>query len=379
MTDHNLDSLLSDTTRSGRSTMSDVRGRISELDARNLTLDAAVELERQDLQTHLGEYKCPVLTLPAEITSEIFVHFLPPYPERPPTTGLSSPEFFGQICRTWREISLGTPRLWRAIQLCPEEELQTRALDLLKTWLLRSKDCPLSICLEYDPYSPNMGVIPFVEAILAHAERWEYINLEMPFNPRVLNLIASGSDFPLPLLRSVTLRHCALSRDVPEAPPSLFGIAPKLKKVTLSSLSLGPAIELPWSQLTTISIQSLREAQCVEIFQQAAALAEFRCDRVFRDGDEDPSPVAPLRSLKSLALECRFLLDRLTTPALQHLSISDSRSWVASQLIDKVNALILRSRCTLVSLRITRTIESAAPYRAAFPLIPTITATMGRS
>jgi hypothetical protein len=39
----------------------------------------------------------------------------------------------------------------------------------------------------------------------------------------------------------------------------------------------------------------------------------------------------------------------------------------------EVNALILRSCCTLVSLTITQTREPVAMYQAAFPSIPVIT------
>ncbi|KAJ7280806.1 hypothetical protein C8J57DRAFT_1124314, partial [Mycena rebaudengoi] len=158
MTNPDLDSLLSDTTRrsrnqsasDGRSTLSDMRRSISELDARILALEEALgaaKLERQDLQTRLDAYKYPVLTLPTDITSEIFVHFLPPYPEHPPPTGPASPEFLAHICQAWREIALSTPRLWRAIELRLPTTSPTRALDLLRTWVSRSKYCPLSISL----------------------------------------------------------------------------------------------------------------------------------------------------------------------------------------------------------------------------------------
>ncbi|KAJ7262363.1 hypothetical protein C8J57DRAFT_1563738 [Mycena rebaudengoi] len=159
MTDpHHLDSLLSDMTPSrnrsasnGRSTRSHIRERMTDLDAQVLALEQApeaVRLERQDLQTRLDAYKYPILTLPIEITSEIFVHFLPPYPERPPALGLSSPHILGHICRTWREIAFSTPRLWRAINLSLPTKSPTKALDLLRTWVSRSKDCPLSISLK---------------------------------------------------------------------------------------------------------------------------------------------------------------------------------------------------------------------------------------
>ncbi|KAJ7705931.1 hypothetical protein B0H14DRAFT_2415857, partial [Mycena olivaceomarginata] len=53
----------------------------------------------------------PVLTLPNEIISEIFVQFLPVYPLSSPSTGPFSPTLLTQICRRWREIALTTPLL----------------------------------------------------------------------------------------------------------------------------------------------------------------------------------------------------------------------------------------------------------------------------
>ncbi|KAJ7262455.1 hypothetical protein C8J57DRAFT_1632187 [Mycena rebaudengoi] len=209
MADPNLDSPLSDTTRrshnrstsNGRSTRSDIRNHISGLDARILALEQAldaVRLERQDLQMHLDAYKYPDLTLPTEITSEIFVHFLPPYPERPPAIGLSSPHILCQICQTWHEIALSTPLLWRAIELSLPTTSPTKALDLLRTWVSRSKKCPLSIFMQSSTRLFKDD-FPFVEAIIPHSERWEYIDFNLPIE--VLRLI--GADFPS--LRSLTL------------------------------------------------------------------------------------------------------------------------------------------------------------------------------
>ncbi|KAJ7280591.1 hypothetical protein C8J57DRAFT_1711678 [Mycena rebaudengoi] len=260
MTDPNLDSPLSDTTQrsrnqsasNGRSTRSDIRERMTDLDAQILVLEQAldaVRLERQDLQTRLDAYKYPILTLPTEITPEIFVHFLPPYPERPPATGLTSPEFLAQICRAWREIALSTPRLWRAIKLSPPTTSPTMALDLLRTWVLRSKDCPLSICLQSSTWLLN---VDFIQALIPHSERWEYIDFNLPIGS--LRLI--GADFPL--LRSLTLgpTHYAKETDSLDA-ISLFSNAPLLTQVALYN-TFGPSeIQLPWSQFTSISANFL--------------------------------------------------------------------------------------------------------------------------
>jgi hypothetical protein len=149
------------------------------LDARIQTLEEALfaaKLERQDLQTHLDAYKYPILTLPTEITSEIFVNFLPAYPACPPAIGLSSPHILVQICRTWREIALSTPRLWRAIELRLPTRSPTKPLDLLRTWISRSKNCPLSISLQC---STELLEVDFIQAIIPHSERWEHIDLKL--------------------------------------------------------------------------------------------------------------------------------------------------------------------------------------------------------
>ncbi|KAJ7280614.1 hypothetical protein C8J57DRAFT_1174313 [Mycena rebaudengoi] len=314
----------------------------------------------------LDAYKYPVLTLPTEITSEIFVHFLPPYPERPPATGLTSPEFLAQICRAWREIALSTPRLWRVIKLSPPTTSPTKALDLLRTWVLRSKDCPLSICLQSSTWLLN---VDFIQALIPHSERWEYIDFNLPIGS--LRLI--GADFPL--LRSLTLgpTHYAKETDSLDA-ISLFSNAPLLTQVALYN-TFGPSeIQLPWSQFTSISASFLTSTECTKILQHSAALQEFRCDYLDGGASGNVLPVAPLRYLHSLNLGDgsgqKELLEALTTPSLQHFTSLDDA-------IPSINALIFRSPCTLASLHVVCMLTTEATYRAIFPFIPTITVTKG--
>ncbi|KAJ7268912.1 hypothetical protein C8J57DRAFT_1468898 [Mycena rebaudengoi] len=379
MIDPDLDSLISDTMRSrnrsasnGRSTRSDIRERMTDLDAQILALERAldtVKLERQDLQMRLDIYKYPVLTLPTDITSEIFVHFLPPYPERPPTTGPSSPELLAQICQAWREIALSTPRLWRAIRLRLPTKYPVVALDLLRTWVSRSKNCPLSISLQC---STQLLTVDFIQAIIPHSERWEHIDFMLPIES--LQLIEA--DFPL--LRSLTLGPTYYAGETDSLVAiSPFSNAPLLTQVALSGNFRPSEIQLPWSQLTSISAYALSASECTKILQHSAALREFCCDH-FNVRSRSLLPVAPLRYLHSLKFGDgpgqKQLLEALTTPVLQHLTFSDG----LSDTIPHVNALISRSHCTLASLRIHYTGKADATYRAAFPSIPIITVTSGR-
>jgi hypothetical protein len=162
---------------SGRDLRSDLRATISVLDARILAIEnslAAERREREKLQSQLDDYRYPVFILP-EITSEIFFHFLPIYPLRSPLSGLLSPALLGQICRSWRDVALGTPRLWSAIEIhisCEDPDLFSARVDLLQTWLARSKTCSLSLSVQIRLYPHHDGsqfsVLVFLFLLLPH-------------------------------------------------------------------------------------------------------------------------------------------------------------------------------------------------------------------
>ncbi|KAJ6513509.1 hypothetical protein DFH09DRAFT_941412, partial [Mycena vulgaris] len=65
--------------------------------------------EKKAIQTTMNLITFPILTIPAEITSEIFLHCLPAEPQLPTS---AAPMLLGAICREWRSIAHGDPRLW---------------------------------------------------------------------------------------------------------------------------------------------------------------------------------------------------------------------------------------------------------------------------
>ncbi|KAJ7769251.1 hypothetical protein B0H14DRAFT_3509476 [Mycena olivaceomarginata] len=75
------------------STLAADRARLADLDAQILDLErslSALRSQRQPVFERLSACTYPVLTLPNEITTEIFIHFLPNYPSCPPLTALVS-------------------------------------------------------------------------------------------------------------------------------------------------------------------------------------------------------------------------------------------------------------------------------------------------
>ncbi|KAJ7489447.1 hypothetical protein FB451DRAFT_1023911 [Mycena latifolia] len=105
---------------------------------------AQLQEKRQNAQRQLDSIVYPVLTLPPEITSEIFLHCLPTsYTDREWNSVESSeaPMLLSHVCRRWREVAISTHALWAAIEFnAPSPELFT-------TWLERAGGYPLALNL----------------------------------------------------------------------------------------------------------------------------------------------------------------------------------------------------------------------------------------
>ncbi|KAJ7321914.1 hypothetical protein DFH08DRAFT_888911 [Mycena albidolilacea] len=151
------------------------RAHVVERAAQILDLENSIaELRAEQLEIDVPRatrflYKYPLLTLPNEITSEIFIHSLPLYPICPPLFGILSPTSLTQICRRWRAIALATPALWRAIEF----SAYSPRLPTYDAWLGLSGSFPLSIRVDE---SGKMAHLPEVlTAIVPHCERLEHL------------------------------------------------------------------------------------------------------------------------------------------------------------------------------------------------------------
>ncbi|KAJ7257086.1 hypothetical protein C8J57DRAFT_1235361 [Mycena rebaudengoi] len=348
----------------------ELRAHISELDTRILTLEdslAAAHRERESLQSQLDDYKYPILSLPVDITLEIFIHFLPSYPLRSPLTGSLSPEILGQVCREWREVALGTPRLWRAIEIelrLDFDLLVDAQLSILDTWLARSKNCPLSVSIQTQSrYADGSSQLCRLKDIMsAHSDRLQFLDIDW-----------DGIRGPLPLLRELTV-----GSSVGQSAATAFCDAPSLTIVRFSSRSIPSYFELPWSQLTTIFVMVCELSEVTHILRSAVSLVEFRGS--LWDGHNPRQQIPPLimMQLESLTLNDlsngpgtqKSLLNGLTTPALRHLTVSERE--LGHDHLSTITSLLSRSRCSLESLHITHSSWHEVNYRSVFPSIPAL-------
>ncbi|KAJ6472766.1 hypothetical protein C8R47DRAFT_1199902 [Mycena vitilis] len=359
------------------------RAHVAEIDAEIMRLQHwiyALRDEQEPARHRLKSYKYPVLTLPNEIVSEIFVHFLPLYPKCPESIGVYSPTVLTKICSKWREIALATPALWRAVSVCMSGEKILlrmcrrnipfeRQLRTSNIWLGRSRCSPLSVKLITDD-----GQIRSAETfatVLNTQARWEHLKLSS-----VGDLPATGEAMPL-------LRYLHLKRR--KSGPTIFALreAPLLRTVVIDIEEIVNVI-LPWTQLTSASLRTQSSTQCLRILRQTIALVHCKLDLIF-DTETDQLIEIPLPCLESLVLDhpwdepsCGGFLNCFIVPELQ--SLQTSNQILEPNPIESLTSFISNSGCKLQELRIaggapwTRPVALfAKSYEEAFSFIPKLT------
>ncbi|KAJ7102794.1 hypothetical protein C8R44DRAFT_808554 [Mycena epipterygia] len=172
---------------------------VKQLQARIAQLSVDIEKQKEVLkqlerskratQRQLNDILDPVARLPLEISSEIFIQCLSPYPE----PGASHiPMLLLNICNTWTDIALATPALWSSVHV---EFPRVEGFDeLLGLWLKRARNRPLSISL-HNTFDAGVGA-------LVHQHAHLLKNLEIYFDE---NTELSAWMGPFPLLTTLTI------------------------------------------------------------------------------------------------------------------------------------------------------------------------------
>ncbi|KAJ7704165.1 hypothetical protein B0H16DRAFT_1638040 [Mycena metata] len=307
-----------------------------------------------------------VLRLPPEITSEIFLHFLPTYPEFPPLSGILSPVLLCQICGHWREIALSTPRLWRAIKL-PLDSHQgvLPLLDCLTAWLARSGRSPLALEITAVSTSELEFLPDFMPTIALHRHRLDHLVLDVRFE----HLSFLSGD--MPLLRDLTIGSTY------HAPPAggsiLIDHAPALRNLVVPVFDVAFR-QLPFGQLISLDAGYIYLTECAEILREAKNLVDCRFTIQHDTFTPTSIPIIPAHQrLRHIAFRrvdgthIDRLLAELTLPVLSKLEVYESGVSIAA-----LAAFISRSQCTLEELRITYARSEEEAYHQALPSVSAI-------
>ncbi|KAK7002223.1 F-box domain-containing protein [Favolaschia claudopus] len=317
-------------------------------------LRAAKSLAEQRLRSYIY----PILSLPIEITTEIFLHSLPPYPDAPPLSGRHSPTRLSHVCRHWRAIALRTPQLWRAMKIFGDTLQEVKkAVALAPLWLARSGHQPLSLDT-VDSLNPALS-----SALLEHRERWEHLALSR----RGWHLLKAAGF--MPMLHSLKLRYLGS--------PSLKSSrnVPRLRTVLLDACMVE---NLPWSQLTSLTLRYIATEECRSILRQTAQLVDCSLYPWDRDVPRSDAADLMLLCLERLTLEPGGHFDddflaSLVTPSLVKLELPEIISSVRyPSPIGSLKTFVAKSGCTLQELHIRQSVLPTHAYHDAFPRIPMI-------
>ncbi|KAI5894692.1 uncharacterized protein SCHCODRAFT_02686258 [Schizophyllum commune H4-8] len=283
--------------------------------ARNDTQDDALPSLRRSARI-LARSHCPIHWLPSELLSEIFLHFLElinggfffvnPIPRLDTT--------ITRVCRKWRNVAYGTPRLWR--HLVPPKG---GCDQYLRRYIPLTGQCPLDV----SGFEAQLGADRLLRKLRPHSHRLRALILSgacdqfrMPTPIAALNLedayLLMFAEGPLD-----TITPLAFLEDASR----LSSLHMHLERVYTQVISLPPMkclteLTLFFSRCVILSVRGPLE-QCSQTLRKlkiTIALCEAR---------PAPADALALPALRSLDLEYNAagVLELISAPNLEKLKI----------------------------------------------------------
>ncbi|KAJ7137512.1 hypothetical protein C8R43DRAFT_928921 [Mycena crocata] len=298
---------------------------------------ARLQAKQRELQHFIdahGALLSPARALPDDIVRRIFIAALPSS-SNPGIVADEAPLLLCNICSSWRNIALTTPRLWASIHIVVPIEPRPQTLPvhptiesiagIVATWLSRSGAVPLNISMVWSSSSDDDdGVFPLDRTILASSRRWR--NVQFTHDPDS-SFLASLSPEDVPSLHTITLHHASCSRDEDSSSFLPLLATKSLRSVTLPGLDYYMRSPLCWKKLQHLSISGFatRNSAALDILSQCALLET--CELyLIRSDSQKSSRMQPvlLPHLSQLSVsfaqfpdpELPRLFDQMETPSL---------------------------------------------------------------
>ncbi|KAJ7723677.1 hypothetical protein B0H16DRAFT_1737121 [Mycena metata] len=316
--------------------------------------------ERERLATYVDSHTAllsPVRRLPLDILQEIFIACLPAH-RNCVMSATEAPVLLGRICSSWRNISLSTPCLWSRLHLAhpilklnPSVPLSAvftnkvaQRLEIAKTWLGRSGQCPLAISslwivrgsIEHPENTTNL----LIDTLLPFSSRWEHISFVTAAS--ILPKLSHLTEADVPVWKSFKFRQA----DAHEEDSPQWNSLRLLRGRTLSCFGIIAkgvmALEMPlrWNNLTGLEIEesfdldSMTAERALDVLSRCPKLRTCRLQVVYRPGAaitewrivECPFLhtfvlQSPMCSRTSLPSAIQQFSDRLSFPHLRHLKL----------------------------------------------------------
>ncbi|KAJ7277529.1 hypothetical protein C8J57DRAFT_1126849 [Mycena rebaudengoi] len=301
-----------------------LRDELAELEisiAHHQSCSQELESHKAAVQEQLAAYAYPILTLPPEIGSEIFLQCLPrdivdPIPSEVPLSLLG-------ICRAWDTLALSTPALWTHldIDIDSDDDLSHLGLsdpekleEFIRTWFARGRSLPLSFSFT--------GKLDRMNEIL-HDHAAYLGDFHLYTTEECLLGLRGGATFPM--LRELEIEDLKMSiRSNATLDSDVFRNAPHLR--TLRLIDVPPSLfTFPWSQLTKFVGIGIDVAGCLSVLRKSSSLRELEFRRGTLGDSTSESPLLQ-PSLLSLKLwRTPHIIHFLRLPVLNTLHICEVR------------------------------------------------------
>ncbi|KAJ7872798.1 hypothetical protein B0H14DRAFT_159229 [Mycena olivaceomarginata] len=349
-----------------------LRVRLAELDEEKDALESRLRFlanERRKIVHGLNAVKYPVLTLPQEITSEIFTHYVhDPHLGRPGRDPQGrGPLALAGVCRSWRDICFTTCTLWASLRIYPDRFRVDDFIHLLECWLQRAGNHPLDLHI-FGCAKPESTIPMKIFGAISHYSsriRTFSFTLDTPYS--FPNAKIQGR---LPLLTKLDVNIIADELDCPRF-MTAFSDAPHLRQVRLAGASI-QWISLPWIQLTHLEITDVSVSSCLQILKQTPNLEVLDVFLPQPDTELEPLALRPLALPHLHTLTFSYdpeggLLACLILPALRTLHLRALKRDGPSRFL----ALGARSAWSLrlISLKDMRAADCAVCLRS----LPSVT------
>ncbi|KAJ7151822.1 hypothetical protein C8R43DRAFT_1004451 [Mycena crocata] len=322
-------------------TASKLRSRLDALEQQIASVESQMALlhaAREEVLHDLADITYPVLELPPEIISEIFLLCLLPngYASR------HTPLVLASICRLWRAVALSTCRLWTQLNFGWRPN-PTAVVNRLECWILRAGGIPVDLEIHLPP-SPSPESDSILRSVAQYSSRWG----KLEFHSRGSITFPADEAGPFPALKSLSLRPGGLITI-----PGLCG-SPLLREVRLEGVELvNWRSSLPWAQLTKLELWYHTVAECVDMLAHTPDLEILiftteASDPGFPPNAPEPSPCTlPRLHTLQIGLESSpELMEYLITPSLANLRLD----WLTIECSEHMRGLITRSGCSLRTL-----------------------------
>nr|GAT57126.1 predicted protein [Mycena chlorophos] len=307
----------------------------------------------------------PVLTLPNEITIEIFLW----YSEE---TG-ELPLKLMAVCKHWRDIAVATPALWTGFELRSIRRL--RGAELLNAWLPRSAPLPVDFDVQFRGSEAYAQAT--YEAMAAHSSRWGCIQLSNA-PPAIVDQLSG----PFPALQPLDLHVSERASDglamAAQGHAPIF--APKLRTLRFSPARIalsGLLPSLPLGQVTTLTLSSDSTEELFNILALTQSLEILKLEQGY-SMDPRPAPTNALLRLEHLQKLCVSDVRGYAIHLIPHLVLPQLRILKLLYLTDDNGAIIMdlveRSQCSVENLVLRRrSNEEFAAIEACIAALPTLT------